>query len=146
MRKVKSIKIKDMEGKECQFRLTQISTTDSMKLMLMGVTSGVTTIMPKLAQDEELQEKLTIIIMKNVEKRVGKDEYIPLKTMALIDNHIDPHLLYKLADLMIDFSMGFTIAGILQKFLKSITEKVPAITQTILTTFQRSLSEKDTQL
>ena len=116
---------------------------DSLKLSVMGVSSGITTILPKLAKDEELLEKFTIMIFKNVERRTSEKDYIPLVTTDLIDNHVsDIQVLYKISDEMLNFSMGFSIAGSLQKFAKSATAKAPAITQQILTQFQKSLLEK----
>lgn len=147
MREVKIIKVKDRNGKESQYRLTQLSAMDSLKLSVMGVTSGVTTLLPKLAQDEELLEKFTILIMKNVERRTGQDDYIRLNSSALIDNHVeDIQVLYKIFDEMLIFSMGFSITGILQKSVKSATEKIPGIAQKILVQFQKLSSEKNTQL
>jgi len=143
MREIKEIKVSDRNGNESEFRLTQLSAMDSLKLTVMGVSSGVTTLLPKLANDEELLEKFTLMIFKNVEKKINDKDYIRLETTALIDNHIeDIKVLYKIANEMIDFSMGFSLAGTLQKFLKSTTDKVPAIAQQILAQFQKSLSEK----
>ena len=140
MREVKIIKVTDKDGKECQYRLTQLSAIDSLKLSVMGVTSSITTLLPKLAQDEELLEKFTIMIMKNVERRTGEKDFIRLNSTALIDNHVnDIQVLYKIADEMINFSMGFSLAGVLQKSVKSATDKIPAIAQQILAQFQKSL-------
>jgi hypothetical protein len=143
MRDVKEIKIKDRNGIESEYRITQLSAMDSLKLTVMGATNGITTIMPKLANDEQLLEKFTIMIMKNVEKKIDEKNYIRLETIALIDNHVeDIKVLATIADRMMDFSMGFSIAGNLQNFLKSTTDKVPAIAQKILVEFQKSLSKK----
>jgi hypothetical protein len=143
MRDIKEIKVKDRNGVESEFRLTQLSAMDSLKLTVMGVTNGVTTLLPKLANDEELLEKFTIMIMKNVEKKIGDDRYVALATTALIDNHIeDIKVLATIADKMMVHSMGFSIAGNLQNFLKSTTDKIPAIAQKILVEFQKSLSKK----
>lgn len=144
MRDTKIIEIKDRNGKASKYKITQLSAMDSLKLTVMGVSSGVTTLLPKLANDEELLEKFTIMLMKNVEKKISDNETIALRTTALIDNHVeDIHVLYKLADEVMDFSMGFSITGSLQKFLKSATGKVPDIAQQILVQFQKSLSEKN---
>lgn len=143
MRDQKEIIVKDRNGKESEFRLTQLSAMDSLKLTIMGVTNGVTTLLPKLANDEELLEKFTIMIMKNVEKKIDEKSYIALSTTALIDNHVeDIKVLATLADEMMGHSMGFSIAGTLRNFLKSTTDKVPAIAQKILAEFQKSLSKK----
>ena len=144
MREQKNFRVENKDGKVAEYRLTQLSAMDSLKLSVMGVSSGITTILPKFANDEELLEKFTLMIFKNVERRTSKTDYIPLGTTALIDNHVnDIQVLYKITDEMLNFSMGFSIAGSLQKFAKSATDKVPAITQQILTQFQKSLSEKN---
>lgn len=143
MREKKTLILENLNGLKVEYRLTQLSAIDSLKLSVMGVSSGITTILPKLAKNEELLEKLTIMIFKNVERRTSEKDYIHLSTTALIDNHVsDIKTLYKIADEMISFSMGFSIAGSLQKFLKSATDKAPAIAQQMLTQFQKSLSEK----
>lgn len=143
MRDIKEIKAKDRNGNESEFRLTQLSAMDSLKLTVMGATNGITTILPKLASDEELLEKFTLMLMKNVEKKINDKEYIKLETIALIDNHVeDIKVLANIANEMMDFSMGFSIAGNLQNFLKSTTDKVPAIAHKILAEFQRLSSKK----
>ena len=143
MRDTKEIKVKDRNGKESEFRLTQLSAMDSLKLTVMGATNGIATILPKLASDEELLEKFTLMLMKNVEKKINDKEYIKLETIALIDNHVeDIKALATIANEMMDFSMGFSIAGNLQNFLKSTTDKVPAIAHKILAEFQKLSSKK----
>jgi hypothetical protein len=137
MIKPKNITVKDMDGEEIELIISRLPATVGREIIAKYPLSA----MPKVG-DYATNEETMLKLMGYVQVIKGKDE-IPLKTKALIDNHLhDAETLFKVEYEMLKYNTSFLGNVKASNLIDQIKTKLPNIAQSILTDSLKQLLKK----
>lgn len=137
----KEITIKTQAGDEKEFILSKFPATVGREIFCKYPLSGL----PKLG-DYAVNEETMLKLMAHVCVRTDSGIDLPLKTRALVDNHIpDWETLVKLEYAMLEYNGSFFGNGKVSGFLDLMTSKVPELTSKILTALSAQSSRAEKQ-
>lgn len=138
MIKPKNITIKDMDGENIDLIISRLPATVGREIIAKYPLSAV----PKVGDYATNEE--TMLKMLSYVEVVSGENTIPLKTKALIDNHLhDAETLLKVEYEMLKYNTSFLGNGKLSDFVSEIKTKLPNIAQKMLMDSLKQLLKKN---
>ena len=133
--KPKDLELVDIDGVKHRYRLGRIPYMDDGREIC---SQFVVTAAPKLGNYAE-NKRLSHILFKYVAVITDENTELLLSTPALINNHVpDFQTGMKIEGEMIQHNLGFSLAGILQKYQQEWKQAAPQFIAEILTALRDS--------